>query len=260
MKTYVVFCFASLLGVSAQAQLFRPETINGAVIGGLAGAVIGNNSGDLHHNGARGAAIGAVAGAVIGTAVGESREASGHSVTQASYRCYSGPRSSVSVGVSYGSGYWDRGYRGRTGYWYPHSYYGYRPRYGYSVGYYAPVYPTYYYDDYDYVQPSRAASGALLGGIAGAIIGNNVGHRNGLQGAAIGAGAGLLLGALADNAERGRAEEPVPVYREASAPQSAPAPATTSASAPVTQNATVINNYYGSNSAPMATANGLFGR
>ena len=53
----------------AQAQIFRPQTINGAVLGGIAGAIIGNNSGD--HNGGRGALIGAVAGGLLASAAGD---------------------------------------------------------------------------------------------------------------------------------------------------------------------------------------------
>ena len=257
MKTSLVLCFAALLCVSGHAQVFRPEMVNGAVIGGLAGAVIGNNSGDLHHNGARGAAIGAVAGAVIGSAIGESREHSGYHSTQASYRNHSGLRSSISIGVGYGSGgYWGSPYRHRASYGYPVYSYGYSPRYGYGYGYYAPVYSSYYDDDYG--SPSRAVSGALLGGIAGAIIGNNSGHGDGLRGAAIGAGAGLLLGSLADSANRDRVVEAVPVYREQAA--AAPAPVSAPAASTTPQNVTIINNYYGSNPAPMASANGLFGR
>lgn len=272
MKTSVVLCLATLLCVSARAQVFRPETVNGAVLGGLAGAVIGNNSGDLHHNGARGAAFGAVAGALIGSAVGESRERSGTQVSYRNYsgRGYTGPRSSVSVGIGYHSGRWGSPYGYRVGYGYPSYYYGYRaypgyrPWYGYDYGYYAPVYSTYSYD-YDTAQPSRAVSGALLGGLAGAIIGNNSGNGNGLQGAAIGAGAGLLLGAIADDANRRPPVENIPDYRDdsTSAPRSASVPPSNASpgAAPVSQNASVINNYYGSSSAaPMATANGLFGR
>ncbi len=56
--------------VPVSAQVFRPETVNGAVLGGIAGAVIGNNSGSLNHNAWKGAAIGAVAGLLAPFAVG----------------------------------------------------------------------------------------------------------------------------------------------------------------------------------------------
>lgn len=74
MKTYFILAISLVSLVPARAQLFQPETVNGAVIGGIAGAVIGNNSGDLHHNAWKGAAIGTVAGALIGSAVADSRE------------------------------------------------------------------------------------------------------------------------------------------------------------------------------------------
>jgi outer membrane lipoprotein SlyB len=46
----------------------RPNyAASGAVFGALAGAVIGNNSGDLRHNGWRGAGLGAAAGYLIGS-------------------------------------------------------------------------------------------------------------------------------------------------------------------------------------------------
>ena len=74
MKTVFALAFSLLALVPARAQIFRPETVNGAVLGGIAGAVIGNNSGDLHHNAWKGAAIGTVAGALIGSAVADSRD------------------------------------------------------------------------------------------------------------------------------------------------------------------------------------------
>jgi uncharacterized protein YcfJ len=60
----------------------RPDyRANGLIIGAIAGAIIGNNSGSLGHNAWRGAAIGAGAGYVIGSVaeanarVAETREA-----------------------------------------------------------------------------------------------------------------------------------------------------------------------------------------
>ena len=52
---------ALLAAASAHAQLFGPRAANGALIGGIAGAVIGHNSGSLSHNGWQGAAKGWVA-------------------------------------------------------------------------------------------------------------------------------------------------------------------------------------------------------
>jgi hypothetical protein len=51
----------------ARAQIFRPETARGLALGAIAGAVIGNNSGDLGHNAWRGAALGAAVGGILGS-------------------------------------------------------------------------------------------------------------------------------------------------------------------------------------------------
>lgn len=109
MKTLIALALSLLALVPARAQIFRPETVNGAVLGGIAGAVIGNNSGDLHHNAWKGAAIGTVAGALIGSAVADSREYD--------------RRTQVPVPSGYDSGCY----------------------YSYSPGYYR----TYHYYDYD---------------------------------------------------------------------------------------------------------------
>jgi len=65
MKTLLVSLLALGLGAAApvKAQIFQPNVVNGALIGGVAGAIIGNNNG--HHTG-EGALIGAVGGAVLG--------------------------------------------------------------------------------------------------------------------------------------------------------------------------------------------------
>jgi len=57
--------------VSAHAQIYTSGTAQGAVLGGVAGAIIGNNSGGRHAG--EGAIIGAVAGALIGNAADNSR-------------------------------------------------------------------------------------------------------------------------------------------------------------------------------------------
>src|SRR4051812_8778670 len=74
MKTLLSLGLAFLALAPAQAQIFRPEAVNGALLGGIAGAVIGNNSGSLHHNAWQGAAIGAGAGLLLGNAIGDSRD------------------------------------------------------------------------------------------------------------------------------------------------------------------------------------------
>lgn len=68
MKTLLSLGCALLVATSASAQIFRPGAVDGALIGGIAGAVIGHNSGSLHHNGWQGAAIGAGVGALLGAA------------------------------------------------------------------------------------------------------------------------------------------------------------------------------------------------
>ncbi len=77
MKTPFLLGLALLVAaVPAQAQLFRPS-LNGAVLGGIAGAIIGNNSGSLHHNAWQGAAIGAGAGLLLEAAAGYPRPVGG---------------------------------------------------------------------------------------------------------------------------------------------------------------------------------------
>jgi len=73
MKTTIALALALLALAPAQAQIFRPASVGGVVFGGIAGAIIGNNSGSLHHNAWQGAAIGAGAGLLFGSALGESR-------------------------------------------------------------------------------------------------------------------------------------------------------------------------------------------
>jgi hypothetical protein len=55
----------------ARAQIFRPETARGLALGAIAGAVIGNNSGDLGHNAWRGATLGAAVGGILGSAAAD---------------------------------------------------------------------------------------------------------------------------------------------------------------------------------------------
>jgi len=68
MKTLLSLGFALLTLAPAQAQIFGPRSVDGALLGGIAGAVIGHNSGSLSHNGWQGAAIGAGIGALLGAA------------------------------------------------------------------------------------------------------------------------------------------------------------------------------------------------
>jgi hypothetical protein len=100
----------------------------GAIIGGIAGALLGSSVAPHHGNRAGGAAIGGVTGALIGNSIGRS------SAKSNSYAC--------------------NGYDGRAyGYSAPTYYYngGYDGRYGSNNSYYATPYsysyqrPTYYY-------------------------------------------------------------------------------------------------------------------
>jgi hypothetical protein len=238
MKTPIPLGLALLALAPASAQVFRPETVNGAVIGGIAGAVIGHNSGSLNHNGWKGAAIGAGVGAVIGSAVGrdnDARRAPQHRTPRYDspyiYRdapvVYRGPARGGYHGAYYGGG----GYYGSGGY--------------YGGGYYGG---------------SAAADGLFLGALAGGIIGHNSGSlgHNGWRGAAWGAGLGWVLGSVADANRRAVIWERPPVYVESARPVVVQAPAQP-AQAAAPQQVTIINNYYG-NAAPMGQANTLFGR
>jgi uncharacterized protein YcfJ len=234
MKTPLSLGLALLALAPASAQVFRPETVNGAVIGGIAGAVIGHNSGSLNHNGGKGAAIGAGVGAVIGSAVGRDNEA--RRAPQSRAPRYDSPsiyRAApvVDRGPVRGGYYGGGGYYGRGGY--------------YGGGYYGG---------------GAAADGVLLGALAGGIIGHNSGSfgHNGWRGAAWGAGLGWILGSVADANRRAVIWERPPVYVESALPVVVQAPAQP-APAAAPQQVTIINNYYG-NAAPMGQANTLFGR
>jgi uncharacterized protein YcfJ len=267
MKTLHLLNFALVAIVSAQAQGLRPEAVNGAAIGAVAGAVIGNNSGSLGHNAWRGAAYGAGAGLLIGSAVGESnRRAEAHRPFAPSY--YHRPFAPSYYHRPFAPSYYHRPFA-PSYYHRPFGGYGYGTRvsYGYwpQPVYYRPyVYrrePVVYYDSSDYYvasRPNYAGSGLFLGALAGAIIGNNSGSlgHNAWRGAAYGAGAGLLLGSIAEgNARR----------REAAAESVAnSAPVQPAPAANVGQQATTIinNNYYNTPApaTPMSAANAMFGR
>jgi hypothetical protein len=187
MKTALSLCLALVALAPAHAQIFRPAAVNGALLGGLAGAIIGNNSGSLHHNAWQGAAIGAGTGLLLGAALDDGRY-DGTYVYRTSPPVYRYPA-----------------------YRYPASRY---PYYASGYGYYGRYYG----------RPDYRGSGVLLGGITGAIIGNNSRgfHHNAWRGAAWGAGLGYIFGSIAEDNARYReavVERP-PVYVQA-----APAPA-----------------------------------
>jgi len=67
MKTLLVTASIALVGIStAHAQIYRPSVGSGAVVGAVAGGLIGGHNGDRW---AEGAIIGSVAGALIGAAM-----------------------------------------------------------------------------------------------------------------------------------------------------------------------------------------------
>jgi hypothetical protein len=101
----------------------------GAVIGGIAGVLIGSNLAAHHGGRAGGAAIGGVAGALIGNSIGRSAASSSCDGYSQGY---------------YSSGYETRGYDARYGYngyaapyrtSYDRSYYGHDRSYGYGHRY-----------------------------------------------------------------------------------------------------------------------------
>lgn len=225
MKTTLSLCLALLAASSVQAQIFRSEAVKGAVLGGIAGAVIGHNSGDLRHNGWHGAAIGATAGLLIGQAVGDANAHRDYrrydGASHGGYVYRSAPRVHVGIGYSGGHGYygshrgsWGHGHRGYFGHGgYHRGFHGrrgiswnlsYAPSFGYYSGGYGWSYPDLAYDDYIY----RAASAPVI------------------------------------------VQQPQPTVVQAPVQQQTQA---------VPQQVTIINNYYNS-STPMSAANGLFGR
>jgi len=268
MKTAILLSLVSLALVPARAQVLRPEAVRGAVLGGVAGAVIGHNSGDLRHNGWKGAAIGAGAGLILGEMIGNANAGAtrvgGPRSGGYGYRdqpaVYVGVRAGSgagyrSFGYGYGHGHPARVYPGRgyAGYGWGPAVYRSAPAYGYYPGY-GDGYP--YYSTYP--AGSAASTGLLLGSLAGGIIGHNSGdfRHNGWRGAAWGAGIGWLLGSVVDARRHADVYASAPIVVQpapavqVSAPSAAPAQP---------QQVTIINNYYNTPT-PMTSANGLFGR
>ncbi|MDO8541939.1 MAG: YMGG-like glycine zipper-containing protein [Opitutaceae bacterium] len=259
MKTILSACLVLLTATGGSAQVLRREAVNGALLGGVAGAVIGHNSGDLRHNGWKGAAIGAGAGLIAGEMIGHANATRRDSRVQpASYAAHGGyvyrHRPTVQVGYWGGQrgGYYGRDF-GRHNYGYS----SYRHRPSYSFGYY-PGYASDYYPYYGsgYGYGSYGADGLFWGGLAGAIIGHNSGtfRHDAWRGAAWGAGVGWLLGSVADANRRAYP------YTYPAAVQQAPAVQFQSAAPAQPQPVTIINNYYNAPATPMSAANGLFGR
>jgi uncharacterized protein YcfJ len=242
-KTRILLLATAVLSLSgsASAQLFRPETVTGAVWGGLAGAVIGHNSGDLGNDAWRGAALGAVAGGVVGEAVASSRDPAVPRPSRVG-----GPMRSPRV--AYADVGWSSRPRG--------SFYHHRTYRGYPVGdpwawhrpgrVWAPGHAVRVVMPVDTRPADPRVTGAILGGAAGAVIGHNRGRQT-WEGAAIGSLAGWILGGHA----QARGVDPVAVV---------PAAAPASPESPAPAGLTVINHYHGPVTITGAGANALFGR
>jgi len=86
---------AAGLAATAQAQILRPQIANDVLIGGIAGAIIGDNN---HHHAAEGALIGAAAGYLWGAATAPQQPAYAPPVPVAAYY---GPRAIVSAPCDY---------------------------------------------------------------------------------------------------------------------------------------------------------------
>ena len=231
MKTLLSLGLAAFALTPAHAQVFGPRAANGALLGGIAGAVIGHNSGSLSHNGWQGAAIGAGVGALLGAAAdnragrydtGVPLGHSGYYIYRDAPGRYGGYRGSAAhdglwlgalaggiIGHNSGGNWRHNGWRG-------------------------------------------AAWGAGAGWLLGSIVDSNRYYYGGY-----GRGYDHGYGSSYDNGYGyGYPRTVVMAQPQPVVMQAAPAPAPATA-AP--QQVTIINNYYG-NAAPMASANAMFGR
>lgn len=234
MKTHILLLLICGLITPAKAQLFTPESLSGAALGGLAGGIIGHNNG---RKTAEGIAIGAGAGLLLGTLAHQAR------------RDY---------------------YESSPAYYYPAP----SPIYATPAPVVpAPVVtaPVYAYRP---ARPNYAVTGTLLGGIAGGIIGHNSGRKTaeGIAiGAGAGLLLGAVAESEARYHERHYVPAPPVVVRTVPPPvvyRTVPAPVVVQTHSVVAappkpaepvQQVTIVNNYYGSGSS-MNNANALFGR
>jgi hypothetical protein len=92
MKMPICLALALLATGPAHAQIFGPNATGGALLGGLAGGIIGHND---HNQTGRGIAIGAASGLILGSIA-----------DQANYQSYQGTQAPG----YYDSGYADTGY------------------------------------------------------------------------------------------------------------------------------------------------------
>jgi len=146
MKKLFLLILACLTLTPAHAQLFGPSSMNGALLGGLAGGIIGHNN---HNQTGRGIAIGTASGLILGAIVDQNNR-SQYETTQ------------VPVPATYSSGN------------YP---------YGTST-YYVPADQTAYYGRPNYAT-SGLLLGGLAGAIIGNNNGHRT-WQGGLIGAGVG--------------------------------------------------------------------------
>jgi uncharacterized protein YcfJ len=103
MKTPICLVFALLAAVPGRAQIFGPNATGGALLGGLAGGIIGYNN---HNQTGRGIAIGAASGLILGS-IADQANYNSYQATQVQrpdYYVYRQPSS------YYYSDYTDEGY------------------------------------------------------------------------------------------------------------------------------------------------------
>lgn len=254
----VLLILALACQLPARAELFRPATVKGALIGGVAGAVIGHNN---DRRGWEGAAYGMAAGAIVGSIVGEARA---HDHQPRPYRSYRYGRHRGWDSHAHwhlGLGY-HRAYPARWHHLGHRSVYDHGPSWAWHTGHY-DRHPwgtwhgrqarqhRHYHDHRRH--PSYAARGIFWGGLAGAIIGHNHG-RHGWEGAGYGAAGGYILGSLADARARQRAAEAEAAEAWARA---AMRPTQGAARVNITINNTIVTP---ASASPMAAANRAFGR
>jgi hypothetical protein len=226
MKTSFCLFLGFLVAGTLQAQILRPEGVNGGM---------------RNHR-----------AVVSGHELGSGRPAA-HTgyIFRDRPAVYAGVHRGTHIDASWrhSNAYGGGGYYGRT---HRLAHYGsvYWPSYSFS---YYPAYGD-AYPYYGYGVPSYQSQGLFLGGLAGAIIGHNSGtfRHDAWRGAAWGAGAGWLLGAIAD-ARRPAVVQTAPTVTAGPSQTTAPAAAQP-------QQVTIINNYYNAPATPMSGANGLFGR
>jgi hypothetical protein len=71
MKSILLALSLAAVGAStATAQVYQPNVVNGSILGGIAGAIIGGHN---HDRWGEGALIGAAAGAILGSAIQPAR-------------------------------------------------------------------------------------------------------------------------------------------------------------------------------------------